>query len=486
MSFSWRGIFHKHDHSGSNHHSGHASTSSSGVNGRPSHSAINSGANSSANGASAGSAASASLNVPPSTASDPSASGSTSHTNGHAIQGSGLAVPTTVQGDGAGPTGGMVSRLRVWEDLERPDMPLLGFENFGNTCYANSVLQALYHCQPFRESILKHMDENPSPRTAPAPASLTTPQNKTPASAEAAQQGSIPHALQDLFAQMTEQSIATAQAAHAAAVSHHNALSTSTGSGFSAKRAFGGLSMGGLGGIPPVSAAPVPNMGVGFSMGASAGGTASAGQPGGNGSGTGTAAAGKDGGTKRAVNQAAIKAFLAALRKENVMFDSTMHQDAHEMLNFVLNRVGEELVDGDNSKGDAQSVVNASPAIGSSTSGSSVSKADHSKGNATRGDDTEGKTARTPSPGDAVVAAAGLQDTTGTSSNYGTPSRMGALAMLGHRRSSRQATLPIGLEAQLGLGAEGKGNAGPDGSVVPKSSRRSLVGRFGFGKSNQH
>jgi ubiquitin carboxyl-terminal hydrolase 12/46 len=28
-----------------------------------------------------------------------------------------------------------------------------GFENFGNTCYANSVLQALYFCRPFREHV---------------------------------------------------------------------------------------------------------------------------------------------------------------------------------------------------------------------------------------------------------------------------------------------------------------------------------------------
>lgn len=41
----------------------------------------------------------------------------------------------------------------------------------------------------------------------------------------------------------------------------------------------------------------------------------------------------------------APRAFIDKLRKENELFRSSMHQDAHEFLNYLLNKIAEELED---------------------------------------------------------------------------------------------------------------------------------------------
>ncbi|KAH8914048.1 cysteine proteinase, partial [Atractiella rhizophila] len=45
----------------------------------------------------------------------------------------------------------------------------------------------------------------------------------------------------------------------------------------------------------------------------------------------------------KATGAVAPKDFIACLRKENELFRSTMHQDAHEFLNYLLNTVAEEV-----------------------------------------------------------------------------------------------------------------------------------------------
>ncbi|XP_026326651.1 ubiquitin carboxyl-terminal hydrolase 46 [Hyposmocoma kahamanoa] len=41
-----------------------------------------------------------------------------------------------------------------------PNEHYFGLVNFGNTCYSNSVLQALYFCKPFREKVLEYKAKN--------------------------------------------------------------------------------------------------------------------------------------------------------------------------------------------------------------------------------------------------------------------------------------------------------------------------------------
>lgn len=62
--------------------------------------------------------------------------------------------------------GANVSQLEreIGSDLFPPNEHYFGLVNFGNTCYSNSVLQALYFCKPFREKVLEYKAKNKRPK----------------------------------------------------------------------------------------------------------------------------------------------------------------------------------------------------------------------------------------------------------------------------------------------------------------------------------
>ena len=55
----------------------------------------------------------------------------------------------------------LLTSLRPFLSCYTPPLSL----QFGNTCYANSVLQALYFCLPFREKVLAHKHSASEPET---------------------------------------------------------------------------------------------------------------------------------------------------------------------------------------------------------------------------------------------------------------------------------------------------------------------------------
>ncbi|KAH7916393.1 hypothetical protein BJ138DRAFT_1139639 [Hygrophoropsis aurantiaca] len=153
-----------------------------------------------------------------------------------------------------------------------------GLENFGNTCYANSVLQALYFCSPFRELVIQHTDpygtlQSISPQLPaiinPASPSVTTPTRRKP------------------------ERKSTQDSAHPNGIVHPP--------------------------TPPVPSSPrtlfsaLRSLYIHISRNPAEKGTI------------------------------APKAFIDKLKELNEAFRNTMHQDAHEFLNYLLNRIVEEM-----------------------------------------------------------------------------------------------------------------------------------------------
>lgn len=181
------------------------------------------------------------------------------------------------------------------------DERYFGLENFGNTCYCNSVLQALYFCEPFRKAVLEYAGHR---RTSKSLAAEKAERN-TPSSMLGSGTG---------FLSSTTSSASAMNGTLKSAVKGvvgFGSASLSTGLG----------SSGGSANIADNDRAGFSNeetmlsaLGDLFTQIAT---------------------------QKKRTGSVPPKSFVTKLRQENELFSSYMHQDAHEFLNFILNDVVE-------------------------------------------------------------------------------------------------------------------------------------------------
>ncbi|KIM88808.1 hypothetical protein PILCRDRAFT_813789 [Piloderma croceum F 1598] len=156
-----------------------------------------------------------------------------------------------------------------------------GLENFGNICYANSVLQALYFCSPFRELVLQYPDPT-----------LTAPQK--PAATAAGAPTSLPSTSASATRRKPERKT-TAELLPTNGTTHPPA--------------------------PPIPSSPVTLFSALRSLFVHI--------------------------SSNPANKGTIapRAFIEKLKDVNSEFRNMNHQDAHEFLNFLLNRIVEEMME---------------------------------------------------------------------------------------------------------------------------------------------
>ncbi|KAF2459981.1 hypothetical protein BDY21DRAFT_281268 [Lineolata rhizophorae] len=205
----------------------------------------------------------------------------------------------------------------------RPDGSdkFFGFENFGSTCYCNSIIQCLYYSTPFREQVINFPTRSPADVLNRAPSGLprlntdvnsaangaagalsptkqkqqlsspqtASPRKSTPTSTQQNQQGPKPEENKDSPEYKKKQAMAAGPILN---MDYENAVSY-------------GMSESLFTSLKDIFEAIIAH--------------------------------------RSRVGVVSPNKFLEILRRENEMFRTAMHQDAHEFLNLLLNQVVESV-----------------------------------------------------------------------------------------------------------------------------------------------
>ncbi|KAI9510768.1 hypothetical protein F5148DRAFT_507705 [Russula earlei] len=208
-----------------------------------------------------------------------------------------FAVPQQSSASSTSPHDNIHSTLSIADEKQ------FGLENFGNTCYANSVLQALYFCSPFRDLVIQSTDIS-APPTPPAVPRQANPPLLTANSVLPRRKSERGKPTSDPTSVPTAPSLVIPSA-------------------------------------PPTLFSALRSLYVFIS---------------------------KNPADKGAV---APRAFIDKLRDGNELFRGLMHQDAHEFLNYLLNKIVEE-IQYDNHHKDTDKHASSSNALGEDISSSAA------------------------------------------------------------------------------------------------------------------
>ncbi|KAA8495801.1 Ubiquitin carboxyl-terminal hydrolase 4 [Porphyridium purpureum] len=231
-----------------------------------------------------------------------------------------------------------------------------GLDNFGNTCYCNSVLQALYFCEPFRKALIEYRaDKNKIDnlhRNIQANASSTGTTGAAPfvnGDVATNQHNTLQPMQQPLHPQEQQQEQQQGQEQQHQLQQPQQAHGNGNSSGSQFRLPLRGIMSGNQ---DKATAASTKTSGAARK----GGDTEGASLHGANNEAAATASETREeesmlsaltdlfieiSAQKKRTGSLPPKSFITTLRRENDLFSGYQHQDAHEFLNFMLNDVTE-------------------------------------------------------------------------------------------------------------------------------------------------